>query len=310
VKTTQVGIVLALLITVALSGLVLRVLADASSPSKLSGLFPISEGVIDQVLIEAGGESARIIKSGDSDWRIGIHEAFPMRLAGLWSVSERLRQAQLVAERKIHHFRLGVDDANSVRVKFFKGQSIVEEVLIGRWSDQAGLSYLRKPSNDTVFSVPFNLRSIFDASPKAWRNPIVLDLDPEQITQITFMYPDQRVALERQLSDASAWYVVTPEGRKPAVTSYVQQVIDHLTPLFSTDFPSDSEARALSFSEPDFAIEIISTGETPFKVLSLLKRDETSYYVKLADDDTIFILNQAQSEALLKKADDFLAAES
>jgi len=309
-KTTQVGIVIALLISVALSGLVLRVLADASAPSKLSGLFPISEEVIDQVLIEGDGDAARIVKSGDSGWRIGIHEAFSLRLTGLWNLSERLKQAHLVAEQEVHHSRLGVDDTNAVRVKFFKGQSVVEELLIGRWSTQSGLSYLRKPANNTVFSVPFNLRSIFDASAKAWRNPVVLDLDPEQITQITFMYPDQRVALERQLSDSISWYVVTPEGRQAAVNSSVQQVIEHLTPLFSTDFPSDNEARELSFSEPDFAIEIISTGETPFKVLSMLERDETSYYVKLADEDTVFILNQAQSQALLKKADDFLPTES
>ena len=132
-KARQVGLVLALLVGVALAGLVLRVVSEASAPSTLSGIFPVAEEVVDQVLIQSAEGEARLIKT-DGEWRIGIHKAFELRLGGLWSVAELLRQSQLVAEEPAHHERLGVDPQNAVRVSFYKGESPVEELLIGHWS--------------------------------------------------------------------------------------------------------------------------------------------------------------------------------
>ena len=303
-KARQVGLVLALLVGVAVAGLVLRVVSEASAPSTLSGIFPVAEEVVDQVLIQSAEGEARLIKA-DDEWRIGIHKVFELRLAGLWSVSERLRQSQLVAEEPVHHERLGVDQRNAVRVSFFKGESAVEELLIGHWSPQAGLAYVRRPVDDATFSMPVNLPGVFESNPNAWRNPVVLDLQPEEITSVTLMYPDSRVALER--GDAG-WAVVTPEGRDEGDPARVAALLQSLAPLLTDDFPTDREARDVSFAEPDAAIEIISTGDRPFIVVSFVQRDEDSYYVKLADENTVYLFNRATTDALLRGQEDFLPA--
>ena len=301
-KVRQVGLVLALLVGVALAGLVLRVVSEASAPSTLSGIFPVAEEVVDQVLIQSAEGEARLIKA-DDEWRIGIHKVFELRLAGLWSVSERLRQSQLVAEEPAHHERLGVDQRNAVRVSFFKGESAVEELLIGNWSPQAGLAYVRRPVDDATFSMPINLPGVFESNPNAWRNPVVVDLQPEEITSVTLMYPDSRVALER--GDAG-WAVVTPEGRDEGDPARVAALLQSLAPLLTDNFPTDREARDVSFAEPDAAIEIISTGDRPFVVVSFVQRDEDSYYVKLADENTVYLFNRATADALLRGQEDFL----
>ena len=225
------------------------------------------------------------------------------RHPGLWSISERLRQSQLVAEEPAHHERLGVDQRNAVRVSFFKGESAVEELLIGHWSPQAGLAYVRRPVDDATFSMPVNLPGVFESNPNAWRNPVVLDLQPEEITSVTLMYPDSRVALER--GDAG-WAVVTPEGRDEGDPARVQALLQSLAPLLTDDFPSDREARDVSFAEPDAAIEIISTGDRPFIVVAFVQRDDDSYYVKLADENTVYLFNRATADALLRGQEDFL----
>ena len=301
-KARQVGLVLALLVGVALAGLVLRVVSEASAPSTLSGIFPVAEEVVDQVLIQSAAGEARLIKT-DGEWRVGIHKAFELRLAGLWSVAERMRQSQLVAEQPVHHERLGVDERNAVRVSFYKGESPVEELLIGHWSPQAGLAYVRRPVDDAVFSMPVNLPAVFESNPNAWRNPVVLDLQPEEINNLTLMYPDTRVALEL---GEEGWAVATPEGRDAADPATVQALLQLFAPLLTDDFPTDREARDVSFAEPDAAIEIISTGDRPFVVVSFVQRDEESYYVKLADETTVYLFTKAAADALLKAREDFL----
>ena len=62
----------------------------------------------------------------------------------------------------------------------------------------------------------------------------------------------------------------------------------------------------MSFAEPDAAIEIISTGDRPFVVLSLVERDENSYYAKLADETTVYLFSKALADELLKAREDFL----
>ena len=301
-KARQVGLVLALLVGVALAGLVLRVVSEASAPSTLSGIFPVAEEVIDQVLIQSAEGEARLIKT-DGEWRIGIHKAFELRLASLWSIAELLRQSQLVAEEPVHHERLGVDPQNAVRVSFYKGESPVEELLIGHWSPQAGLAYVRRPVDDAVFSMPVNLPGVFESNPNAWRNPVVLDLQPEEINTVTLVYPDGRIALERE--DAG-WAVVTPDGREAGDPAKVQALLQGLAPLLTADFPPDREARDVSFAEPDAAIEIISTGDRPFVVVSFVERDEDSYYVKLADETTVYLFSRAAADQLLRAREDFL----
>ena len=301
-KARQVGLVLALLLGVALAGLVLRVVSEASAPSTLSGIFPVAEEVVDQVLIQSAEGEARLIKT-DDEWRIGIHKAFELRLAGLWSVAELLRQSQLVAEEPAHHERLGVDPQNAVRVSFYKGESPVEELLIGHWSPQAGLAYVRRPVDDAVFSMPVNLPGVFESNPNAWRNPVVVDLQPEQINTVTLMYPDSRIALELE---EAGWAVVTPDGRDAGDAAKVQALLQFFAPLLTDDFPSDREARDVSFAEPDAAIEIISTGDRPFVVISFVQRDEDTYYVKVADETTVFLFSRARADELLKAREDFL----
>ena len=238
-KARQVGLVLALLVGVALAGLVLRVVSEASAPSTLAGIFPVAEEVVDQVLIQSAQGEARLVKS-DGEWRIGIHKAFELRLASLWSIAELLRQSQLVAEEPVHHERLGVDDRNAVRVSFYKGESPVEELLIGHWSPQAGLAYVRRPVDEAVFSMPVNLPGIFEANANAWRNPVVVELQPEEITSVTLMYPDGRIALERE--DAG-WAVVTPDGRDAGDPARVQALLQFFAPLLTDGFPTDRETR-------------------------------------------------------------------
>ena len=301
-KARQVGLVLALLVGVALAGLVLRVVSEASAPSTLSGIFPVAEEVVDQVLIQSAEGETRLIKT-DDEWRIGIHKAFELRLGGLWSVAELLPQSQLVAEEPAHHARLGVDPQNAVRVSFYKGESPVEELLIGNWSAQAGLAYVRRPVDEAVFSMPVNLPGVFEPNPNAWRNPVVLELQPEEITNVTLMYPDGRIALERE---EAGWAVATPDGRDAGDAAKVAALLQLFAPLLTDDFPTDREAREVSFAEPDAAIEIISTGDRPFVVLSLVERDEESYYAKLADETTVYLFSRALADELLKGREDFL----
>lgn len=302
-KARQVGLVIALLVGVALAGLVLRVVSEASAPSTLSGIFPVAEEVVDQVLVQSAEGETRLIKTDDGEWRIGIHKAFELRLGGMWSVAERLRQSQLVAEETVHHERLGVDERNAVRVSFYKGESPVEELLIGRWSPQAGLAYVRRPVDDATFSMPVNLPAVFEVNPNAWRNPVVLDLQPEEINNVTLMYPDTRVALEQ---GEAGWAVATPEGRDNADPAAVLALLQLFAPLLTDDFPTDREARDVSFAEPDAAIEIISTGDRPFVVVSFVERDEESYYVKVSDETTVYLFSKAMADQLLKAREDFL----
>ena len=151
--------------------------------------------------------------------------------------------------------------------------------------------------------MPVNLPGVFESNPNAWRNPVVVDLQPEQINTVTLMYPDSRIALELE---EAGWAVVTPDGRDAGDAAKVQALLQFLAPLLTDDFPSDREARDVSFAEPDAAIEIISTGDRPFVVISFVQRDEDTYYVKVADETTVFLFSRARADELLKAREDFL----
>ena len=304
-KSRQVGFVLIALIAVGVLGMVFRVVSAEPEEETLSGLLPITPDVIDQVVISSGEKEARLIKVGDN-WRVGDQFAFEPKVAQFWAAVADISGAQLISINPANHQRMGVDDRNGTLVQFYLGPAIQEQFIIGKWSPDVRLCYVRQVGKEKVYGFPCAAPNIFDPDPDGWRNPVVYTIPRSQIESIEYRYPAQEFTLQRE---GTAWTLVTEDGQETEVDPFLMEgFLRSVEGLLASGFVPDEEARQLEFDAPDATVLVtpVEDSQFPRARLRFLKRDDLSYYVKNGSLPTVYIVSKDAADLLLRKAEDFL----
>ena len=304
----QVGYVLIALIAIGVAGLVLRLIAAGSSELTLEGILPVSPDVIDRVTITAPvGSEARLEKINDI-WQIEREDAFVPKLNQLWTASTDIDGAQLVARNPANHARMGVQEGQGINVAFWLGEFKQEEFIVGKWTQDVRLCYLRKPARDEVYAIPCPFGNIFDSNADGWRNPVIASIPRDAIESIEFEYPEQDFVLRRA---ERGWVAETADISEPANVFAVNAVLGTLEGLVAGGFAPESETEGLDFIGPGgISIRIITIEESGFPTtrVRLLPRDEISLYATTPRRPNIFLVDAPTAGRLLLSFEDFTSA--
>ena len=306
----QVGYVLIALIVIGVAGLLLRLIAAGSSELTLEGILPVSPDVIDRVTIAApSGSEARLEKINDI-WQVEREEAFVPKLNQLWTAASDIDGAQLVARNPANHGQMGVQEGQGINVAFWLGEFKQEEFIVGKWTQEVRLCYLRKPARSEVYAIPCPFGNIFDSSADGWRNPIVASIPRDAIESIEFDYPQEDFVLRRV---ERGWLAENAEVSEPANVFAVNAVLGTLEGFVAGGFAPEQEAENLDFTGPEgISIRIITTEDSgyPTTRVRLLPRDDISLYAKTPRRSNVFLIDIRAAAGLLLSLDDFTAAQN
>ncbi|MXY46266.1 MAG: DUF4340 domain-containing protein [Chloroflexi bacterium] len=305
----QVGYVLIALIAIGVVGLVLRLIAAGSSELTLEGILPVSPDVIDRVTITApapvGGE-ARLDKINDV-WQVEREDAFVPKLNQLWTAAADIDGAQLVARNPVNHERMGVMEGQGVSVAFWLGEFKQEEFIVGNWSPEVRLCYLRKPARNEVYAIPCPYGNIFDSSADGWRDPVVASIPRDAIEVIEYEYPEGSFVLRRV---ERGWIVEGADILEPANVFAVNAVLATLEGFIASGFAPEQETENLDFTGPQgISVRIITNEDLgyPTTRVRLLPRDDLSFYATTPRRPNVFLIGTRAASGLLLTLDDFIA---
>jgi len=313
VKSQQVGYVLMALIAVGLAGLVFRIFAAGSDEITLRGLVQVSSEASDKILIHdrESETETELVRLGASDtgfaWFVEDQPIFAPRLEQFWIAVSDLYDAQLVATKPASHSRLGIADGQGIEISFFfDRRSLQEKFIVGDWTPEVRLCYVRRAGKDEVFGIPCPQGNIFDADPDSWKDPIAAAIQPGDIARVEFTYPDQQFTLA--VSAEGEWFVESESGQVDAANPFaVNSVLNTLQLLLSTGFATEDEASKLDFAAPDAMLRIVTNEEAtaPTTRLRFLDRDDATVYLAIPSRSTVFIMDRRFVGRLLLKKEDF-----
>lgn len=304
-KSRQVGYVLIALIAIGVIGLVLRIVSASSSELTLQGILPITPDVIDRVTISANFSETELVKR-DGIWQIERDQVYLDKLNSLWDTVSSIDGAQLVAINPANHARMGVADDQGIEVSFWLGEFKQEEFIVGRWSPDVRLCYIRKPARNEVYGVPCPFVNIFDPTTDGWRNPVLTSIPRAMIASIEYEYPEEAFVLSPA---ARGWVIGDGSSFEPANIFAVNAVLGNIEFLQASAFASAEESQGLDFNGPDaISIRIVTQpdAQAPTTRVRLLRRDDTSYYARIPAQSTVFILDQRVFTTLLLTSNDFI----
>ena len=307
-KSRQVGFVLMALIAIGVAGILFRVISSGGNDFTMEGLMPITPDVIDRIEISKSGERAELVRMGEENWRVGKNPAFAPRMSNFWLHVTDIPDAQLVARNPKHHSVLGVDENTGVEFTFYLGQSVQEEFIVGKWSPDVKLCYVRKTGKDEVYGIPCSRDNVFSANSDSWRNPIVASISPGDVESFDFIYPDSSLGFSVTKVE-SGWEVSSQSGLDGmADERVVDMILQAISVVPAMGFLEDSEQESLDFAAPDGAIRIntFEGSNSPTTRLKFIRNDDLTYFVKTPSQSTVFLVDANLSEFLLMNKENII----
>ena len=309
-KSRQVGFVLIAMIVIGLAGLVIRVVSSGSDEVVLSGLLPISPDVVNKVVIrtEQGPSEVTLVKVRDI-WTIDNQPAFVPKMNLLWTAVADIQDgAQLIAINPKNHQRMGVANGQGTVVSFYIGTSLLEKLIIGKWTPEVGLCYIRRSGKNDVYGIPCpapaSASEIFDTTPTGWLDPVIVSVPRNEVESVTFTYPDDEFVISFIDGD---WVVADETQEEPANLLQVDTMLRVLEVVFADGFATKEEARGLNFDTPTASVRIVTVADAsvPTTRLRILRRDDVSYYLKTPTRSTVFIVGRDLIDLLLRTRSDY-----
>lgn len=314
----QVGFVFAALIVLVLVALVFRFVSAEPDEILLTGVSPLTEDVIDKIVIRSN-EFETVIEKDDGEWMVGPYPVQRRRFEDMWATTRIFDEAELIATNPENHPLMGVSPENATLVEFWNEGELVEEFFVGDqqfapigerlltpWQNFVRLCYLRDPEEDDVYGIFCDFPDRFLPDPKFWKNPLITEIPRDEVESVSFKYPDE----EFNLRIVNSVWIASEGGAEvgqadPEVMFELLQTIEYLV---TSDFPTDDEMRRLNFDIADITmfIQVRSGAISRSARLLLLERDEGGYYVKRQGQEYAFILDDTTAPLLLKRISDLV----
>ena len=253
----------------------------------------------------------------EKNWFVNVTDpVFVPKIDQFWSAVAEINEAGLIALNVDNHERMGVDDASGIRVEFYLGGAVQEQLIVGSWDQGVRLCYVRRSGQDAVYGIecPVPASAIFDPNADGWRNPIIASIPAQEVQSIVFSYPDHEFGVSLVETEAGlVWMAARPIDEPPGVEEVeanpyiIQNLLQTFQGLLATGFADDDEADELTFDAATPSIRIVTAegSSSPTIRLRFLPRDEETSYVKTGSQPTVFIIPRGLAELLLIRQEVF-----
>ncbi len=179
-----------------------------------------------------------------------------------------------------------VSDTTGIRVKLYKGNKLIEDIYIGKFTykmnqeqqmnpqqnQQPDLtSYVRPESEDNVYAFKGILRMSFAVSPEHFRNKNAISQKFEKINKLTYKYPEKEFNIEKI---GGKWFF---NGIIPADSAKTINFVRSISRIRNSNFIEGSVVTSLT---PTHQLIVEGEGFSPIIINAYPSQDTLiNYYI-------------------------------
>lgn len=157
-----------------------------------------------------------------------------------------LEFASVASTTRSSHAELEVDDAHAIHVVVKAGSRVVADLRIGVY--RGNNTMIRLGDDEKVIAVRGSIRYAFGRELREWRDRVITDLTPSEVSRVGFASPEGTFAFERNGEGTFAPIA----GQRPIEgfdATRVDALVTSLARLRAADFGTNEEA-ATAFAAP------------------------------------------------------------
>jgi len=222
-------------------------------------------------------------------WTVDGFRADSAKVANLLDVIVDLGSDLLVARNPGNHFAMGVSADSGRLVEVYTEAGGPLGFHLGKRDLAAGGYFVRQPGADAVFRLEGPAGGYLGRDRDGWRDRAIARVDTATVREIFIRRGDDELVIRRA---PGIWQV---DGA-PADTSAVAGALRTLAAIGATGFPTDEEAAAADFTNPDIEVDIFAeaagdvTDRDLVLSLRLIADDGGDWLIRKADDVEIYHL--------------------
>jgi hypothetical protein len=256
----------------------------------LPELEPVKRMQVTRLVISSA-DSAITLGRHDEVWKIEPYgyPADRSHVDKMLDAVTGLTLTTLVSEAK-NYVPYELDDANRISIEAFEGDTRIAKFDIGKPASTYRHTFVRLEGNPKVYQARENLRTVFDKKVEQLRDKVVLTVEKEYVTGITFVSGADSMALHRVepgVVPPVGGDTLVPEPVSPwrtnegigADETTIDRVIDRLVSLKCDAF-IDGKSKE-DFTDPILTI-LVEGSETVS--LSVYEKGEDNKYPALSSE--------------------------
>jgi hypothetical protein len=175
-------------------------------------------------------------------------------------------------------------DSTATQIAFYAGQKELASLVVGKTSPDRSHTYVRQTGDDAVYLVKGMLSGQLNKNVDGWRDKTIFKAEKTDITQITMVYPQEKIVLDWNGAD---WMMTGAGQANLAVDqTVVDKMLTTLSNFQASSFPKPEEYQAVNFAMPDFGVDLITVGG-PATLRMVEEKEKNRFFEKKDGDETI-----------------------
>jgi hypothetical protein len=280
----------------------------AASQAFKSKLVSVDTSRVNKITIDKPeGSPIKLLKSNNK-WMVSrlSGEQFPASPNNIRRALRQLNELKVnsVATRNPEKYTRYKVDSTGTKVTLYDGDKVLSSLIIGApqiVSRREFNNYVRRPKDETVYSVEGFLGPTFSGKLNDWRDKTVWDFKRSDISRVDFIYPaDSSYSITRAGSDH--WI----SDGDTLSTNEVNNLLRKLSSLRVDGFADSLSVDA--FGTEQYALDLqLSGGEQHRLRFKILPSDSTDYVGVAEGFPYVFTLNKnSWDRSVLKSRNELL----
>jgi len=289
---------------------------------KVPELQNIQTGEINRIEINRSGKSI-ILARKENNWRIMSQEypADSTKVNSMLNVVENLTLTELAAEKKDFQ-RYDLDEKNKIKVKAYKGDTILRQFDIGKTSSTNSHTFVTLENDSRIFYARNSFQSDFSYEVGDLRDKVIMDFEKSEITGIEIQKSgktlqfvkkmetvepeekesqDTNEALEipEETRQEETW--VLPDGTKGNKDN-INSILSAISHLRCDEYIEGKNIE--DFKEPVYTVIIKGIKDYTLKIFEKEDKEDGKYPSFSSENAYPFLLSTYSAESIMKKPEE------
>jgi len=311
---------------------------------KIPELEPVKKESIDKVEITRGDKTLRLVKK-EMQWTIDP-QGYPTNMEKVDPMLNTISNLKLtdLAARSGAYAKYDLDKENGVQVKAYAKDKTIREFVVGKMAQTYGHTFVKIKDDDNVYYARESFRSQFDLKMDELRNKSALNIDPNEITEVTYQNDNQTFVFTKKVKPGSSMTPIpsqtstptaspdskpapqddnftweTPGGQK-VVKSQVDAIIAELKEFNCDEYIEGKTKEDLNADTPictvklkerkDYTLSIFKKAESPTGAKPTEGEAQEEKYPAFSSENPYpFYLNSWRVNQIMKKPEDLIEKE-
>jgi hypothetical protein len=224
-----------------------RSMSDAPVALALPKLSPAD---VDRITITAPGDTIDL-RSTASGWQANGYAAAANAVDDLiGALSDTGNASELVARSATSHARMGVDSLAGRRVRFFQGDKVLADVIVGSPGRASQTGFVRLAGDADVYQLHGRLPSLAGRDLDAWRDRRIAAVPADSVRAVEVTRGRRRWVLSRE---DGAWRL----GAAAADSAAVARLLRGMGDVSALGFATAAQTESLDFAHPERALTVL-----------------------------------------------------